>query len=44
MKSDISDISQIKRLNQWAIRKHIVAISHHTHILNTHSFNEVLDF
>ena len=43
MKSDISDISQIRNLNQWAKRKHISTISHHTHI-NTHSFNEVQDF
>lgn len=41
MKSDISDISQIRNLNQWAKRKHIVSISHHTHIVKTHSFNEV---
>lgn len=39
MKSDISGISQIKILNLWALTKHIVLISHHTH--NTHSFNEV---
>lgn len=39
MKSDISDISQIKILNLWAATKHLVSFSHHTH--TTHSFNEV---